>query len=49
LGDSDVDLLSELRDEIQTFNYAPLVKVIFWSGIPRIVEDKDVDNSYTDH
>jgi hypothetical protein len=38
----------ELGDEIQTFNYAPLVKVKSLNGISRIVEVEDADDSYTD-
>jgi hypothetical protein len=37
-----------LGDEIETFNYTTSVKVIFSSGIRRIFEDENVDDSYKD-
>jgi hypothetical protein len=48
LSDNDVDPTIEFGDQIQTFNYAPLVKVIPSDGIPRIVEDEDAEDSNTD-
>jgi hypothetical protein len=45
---SDVDPTFELGNEIETFNYAGLVKVILSDGIPRIVEDEDAEDSNTD-
>jgi hypothetical protein len=38
----------ELEDEIQTFNYIPLVKVKSFDGMLRTVEDDDAEDSYTD-
>jgi hypothetical protein len=48
LFDSDVDPVFKLGDQIQTFNYTPLVKIKPLNGIPRIVEDEDGDYSYAD-
>jgi hypothetical protein len=48
LGDNDVDQGFELEDEIETFNYVRLVKVILSGAIPIIVEGDDADDSYTD-
>jgi hypothetical protein len=46
--DNDVDPAFEFGDEIETFNYARLLKVIPSDGITRIVEDEDAEDSYTD-
>jgi hypothetical protein len=48
LGDSASDPVFEFGDEIQTSNYAPLIKVNFLNGITRIVEDEDPDDNYAD-
>jgi hypothetical protein len=37
-----------LGDKIQIFSHIPLVKLIPSSGIARIVEDLNVEDSYTD-
>jgi hypothetical protein len=47
-GDGDVDPSFEFGDEIETFKYTPLVKVIYLSVISRIVEDENTKDSYTD-
>jgi hypothetical protein len=35
-----------LGDEMETFNYVPLVKLIPSDGITRIFEDEDSEDSY---
>jgi hypothetical protein len=46
--DSDADPELKFGDNIQTFNYAKLIKVKPYQGRQRIVEESDEEDSYTD-